>query len=198
MAARSTIAASLLILGALTSCEKIELANTKEGGKEKTETETPAPDRSEETTETMICPLRLGEGTKEAPYTVSQILEACLVDDTVYVVGYAVGEWSSSSQPAQFDPPFTATSHVLLAAEKDCKNRARCLAVELKSAPMQRMLSLANHPEQHRSCYLVRGYLNIYKDLIGVRDVREGYCLPHFDIPYSEPTVWEETEKDYW
>lgn len=193
----TTFAGALLALCALGSCEKIELANETEPDKEQTQEETTHEHTTDATPESVAHPMRLGEGTKEAPYTVTQLIDDLPLYDTVYVVGYAVGEMPNTTQPPCFEPPFTEKSHVLLAASRDCQKRAKCLPVELSNASTQGKLSLAFHPEQHHECYLVKGVVNTYKDLWGLRNVREGYCLTGFDIPYTDPTVWEETGINY-
>lgn len=178
------ILAALLVLACLTSCEQIELAKT-DGS---------TGDDSNQSTQ-ITAPLRTGEGTMDAPYTVDELKTAALDDGTiVWVIGYAVGTAYSGMNNAVFLPPFEHDSNILLASRVDCTNTAECVPVRLNNDKTKEGLSLKSDESRYQQCVMIHGSVGRYLSTTGITSIvsnSEYKWFEGFIIPMSKPSEWE-------
>lgn len=166
-------------------CEHIDFAENEGKG-------------NENVVQTTDLPQQTGQGTLEAPYTVSDIRnESSMTGQTVWIIGYAVGDAYRSLANATFQPPFQHTSSLLLATSTHCADAAQCLPVELSTTKQKELLSLANNPERHHQCLLVQGTLQTYYGTTGLRSINAYHWLPNYTIPQTEPAEWDEEHNKY-
>lgn len=178
------ILVALLVLACLTSCEQIELAKT-DG----------STDGNSNQSANITAPLRTGEGTMEAPYTVDELRTAGLDEGTiVWVIGYAVGTAYSGMSHAVFLPPFEHNSNILLASKLDCTNTAECVPVKLNNDKTKTGLSLKSDESRYQQCVMIHGSVGRYLSTIGITSIvtnSEYYWFEGFIIPMSKPSEWE-------
>lgn len=92
----------------------------------------------------------------------------------VYVTGYIVAACAQNKKNAQFTPPFTWSSALLLADDKDETDVEKTIAIELKSGSKIRDINLDDHPENHLKRLRVFGYRTNYLGLKGIKGVGAG------------------------
>lgn len=131
----------LFAIIAITACEHIELTEI-EGNT----------DEQKPTTE-IVAPFRTGQGTMEAPYTVTDVLQKGeqLFNKEVWVIGYAVGTAYNGMNNAVFEPQFLHDSNILLASKANCTETSYCVPVKLNKKTLKEGLSLLSHPSM-RAC----------------------------------------------
>lgn len=135
------------------------------------------PDKSGGTTgtdTTVVC-------TDTAGITVAQaqILYAAGSDQPVKLSAYIVGDVAGTNLTAQarFGPPFERSTNLLLADRPDETRTDYVLPVRLASGTKARSaLSLSDHPALWHTRVIIRGRLETYFGVCGIREVT-GYQL---------------------
>lgn len=179
----------LVLLLLLSACEHYEIA-----AKEKEE---------QNASSLPSIPLRVGEGTAEAPYTIrqarlhQQTSPRSVEGETVWVIGYLVGETYQSLGNALFEPPFMHDSNILLADDSLCQSPLACMPVALSSKAQKQKWGLVVNPASHRQCVLLQGNLQTYLGTLGLAKVKQYRILPHYTIPDSSPQEWTEHTYPY-
>lgn len=171
----------LLTMFAIVACEHIDMEDI-EGSTNK-----------KEESADIIAPLRTGEGTIDAPYTVADIqqLGDSLYETDVWVIGYAVGTARQALKNAVFTSPFENESNILLADTKQCESANICLPVNLKTDALKNALSLKKNASMHRQCLILNGTVDKYLSTTGIRTINQYRWLEDFSIPSSLPSEWE-------
>lgn len=185
-----TILIAVLTVG-LTACEKVTLVEEEEEEKVKQST-LPGIEPIE--------PRSVGLGTQYAPFTVEQVLKAENLNSILsWFVGYVVGSTYSTMDNAIFEAETSYESNILLSSDSMCTDREKCIPVELKTATLQKQFSLHYNSSQFRQCIVLQGRANQYFRVNGIRDVRQGYWLPHFSLKTinPDPANWEDRDFTY-
>lgn len=173
----------LLACCLLTGCEKIEIDD---------------PENNSGDAEQII-PTSLGMGSQLSPYTVEQVMNGEVESGERWFVGYVVGSTHTTMKNALFTPQTTYTSNILISMDSTCQTTDDCIPVELKSA-VQKQLALPYNAENFQQCVMLRGQMLQYFRTNGIRQVDQGYYLPHFDISLlrsAAPAEWQERHERY-
>ena len=189
----SFIGICLLAACLIGGCEKVDL------GDEEDEDIVPT------NTVTFARPTSIGEGTQEAPYTIDFVLSgtdengAALSSGYRWYIGYVVGSTYSTMDNCIFEAETSYTSNVLVSANPKCESTDECVPVELKTANLQKTVSLYYNSDKFRSCILLKARFGQYFRTNGLRDMQEVYWLAGFDISTLNPTPpeWEEWDSTY-
>lgn len=133
-----------------------------------------------------------GDGSKENPYTVNQVLGLGNPGTSAWVTGYIVGwvDGKSIQSGARFEVPATSASNILIAAEAGVTDYNQCVAVQLASGTEARTaLNLMDHPENFGKKISVEGTLEKYFGVAGSKG-STGYELDGTsggDTPVTPP-----------
>lgn len=175
---------SLLLLCLLFACcQKIDLTVDPE----KSETATDS-----EQAESII---GTGEGTRQCPYSVTDIRTSELSgSEAVWVIGYMVGTAPRSMSNADFSSDAENQSNILLSSDSLCTDIALCIPVELSTAKNKTSFSLPTNVEHFRQCLILKGIPSNYLYSKGLRNVSAGLWLDGFDISSVAPTEWGSIE----
>ena len=161
----------------LACCQKVDLT---------VDPNTPT-DESEE----AVAIIGTGEGTRQCPYTVTDIRSLSLSgDEAVWVIGYMVGTAPTSMNNASFSIDAKNQSNILLSNDSLCTDTARCIPVELSSAKNRKSFSLPMNATHFRKCLLVKGTPLRYLYRKGLRDVSAGLWMDGFNISSVSPDEW--------
>ena len=91
----------------------------------------------------------------------------------VWVCGYIVGSFNSSSGPS-FTGPFTKTTNIVIAGRSGTTDKAYCISVELKSGPIRDALNLCNNPSNlGKQVYLRGDLVEAYYGMDGIKQLTE-------------------------
>lgn len=199
---------SLLLVTLLSSCENIDLANSPHS------TGSSSTADSNTDSDVIPFPIATGMGTMECPYAIEQLLShadthrplsnthsntlsAALEGSDVWVIGYAVGEAYRSMGNATFTSPFTHGSNILLASDSLCSDATLCIPIELSTTKLKSAIALSNNDTLYHQCLLIRGTLQTYLSIIGLRNVTTYRWFPHHRIPDAIDAWWEEGKHRY-
>ncbi|MDD6888811.1 MAG: DUF6359 domain-containing protein [Bacteroidales bacterium] len=131
-----------------------------------------------------------GDGKWDAPLTVAGAYayynayysDAPDTDKYYWVTGYIVGcvnttetVFTCTDQTAAFVEPFESQTNLLLAATPDCTDYTRCISLQLPSGAVRNTLNLNQNPTNLGRQVTVRGYIDKYLGIPGVRS------LTHFE-----------------
>ena len=133
-----------------------------------------------------------GDGTKEKPYLVSQVLTMGNPGTKAWVTGYIVG-WVPEAKiaDAKFEVPATQAANVLIAADPACKDYNQCVAVQLVFGTEARTaINLVDHPENLGKQVSIEGTLEKYFGVCGLKG-STGYELDGAggDTPVTPPVT---------
>lgn len=172
------------------SCENVNLEETQ---KDNT--------ASNQTT-IITTPLRTGNGTMAAPYTVTDVLQKgeALYNQEVWVIGYAVGTAYNGMNNAVFTPPFQHDSNILLANSINCTETAECVPVKLIKKKLKEGISLQNLPTMYQQCLMIQGTIGKYLNTSGIIYITADTNYRWFEgftIPTSTPSEWEQDTIKY-
>lgn len=132
-----------------------------------------------------------GEGTRQRPYTVTDIRSLSLPDgDPVWVIGYMVGTAHASMNNAVFSINATNQSNILISFDSLCTDTARCIPVELASAKNRKDFSLPTNTALFRKCLILKGIPRRYLYRKGLRNVSAGLWMDDFDLSSVVPQEW--------
>lgn len=127
----------------------------------------------------------VGDGTKENPYTVTDVLHAYNPDgasDIVWVKGVIVGAANGTMAKVY---PFTegveaTDTNILIADAASENNVGKCVPVELKNkTPFREKLNVKDHPENIGKEVLVQGIITKYFNVAGVKTLGEAIFEGH-------------------
>ncbi|MDE5982961.1 MAG: hypothetical protein K2G92_07615, partial [Duncaniella sp.] len=132
-----------------------------------------------------------GDGSKENPYTVNQVLGLGNPGTKAWVTGYIVG-WVPEAKidEAKFEVPATQAANVLIAADPACKDYNQCVAIQLVFGTEARTaVNLVDHPDNLGKKVSIEGTLDKYFGVCGVKG-STGYELDGTsggDTPVTPP-----------
>ena len=136
-----------------------------------------------------------GQGTKETPYTVADVIALALTDKTpAWVEGYIVGALNSNNSNAlEATGTEVATNFVLADAADETENY---IPVALPSGDVRTALNLANNPENLGKKVAVYGTLETYFSKAGVKNVSayEWAVVNHTITVEANNTDWGTVE----
>ncbi len=158
-----------------------------------------------------------GNGTKESPFTVDDLLVGASTPSPAYVTGYIVGwvDGASISEGAHFTVPATSASNVLIAATASETDYNKCVAVQLVSGTAVRAaVNLKDHPDNLGKKVTLQGSLEKYFGIAGVKSTTDDYTIDGQGstptpppagttiytglIPTSATTDWTLTNETVW
>lgn len=102
----------------------------------------------------------------------------------VWVKGYIVGACTKSIKYAEFNPPFTYSSAILLADEPFENNPEKVIAIQLKKGKLRDIFNLVDNPANYGREAAFWGTQNTYLGIPGMKNDIGGYYL--YDQP-QEP-----------
>lgn len=135
--------------------------------------------------------IKNGDGSKESPYNVAQVLGGAATG-TTWVKGYIVGwvDGMTLADGARFTVPATVASNVLLANTPDCKDVAQCIPVQLTGgSEVRTKVNLVDNPGNLGKLLSVNGSIEKYFGASGVKAPTD-YVLEGNDAPVP-PTPTE-------
>ena len=173
----------LLICLLLACCQKVDL------------TVEPDDDVTADNSEQTASVIGTGEGTRQCPYTVTDIRATELsAGEAVWVIGYMVGTARLTMNNAVFTADADNQSNILLSSDSLCTDIALCIPVELSSAKNKTNFSLPTNTAHFHQCLLVKGIPSNYLHSKGLRSVSAGLWLDGFDISSVAPQEWGSIE----
>ncbi|MCQ2167224.1 MAG: DUF4493 domain-containing protein [Bacteroidales bacterium] len=114
-----------------------------------------------------------GGGTYEDALSVPEARELGEMND-VWVYGFIVGSFASTGK-AEFNPPFSKSTNILLSSRSSVSDSRNCISVELKSGEIRDALNLVDHPENLGGKVCLHGNLvSSYYGLPGLKSL-SGY-----------------------
>lgn len=140
-----------------------------------------------------------GDGSKEKPYSVAQVIELNNNGSTVWAEGYIVGYVNAPSAPyvakegtVYFSATGAVASNVLIADSKDEKTITKLVAVNLPSSTEYRTkINLLDNPDNLGKKVKINGNLVKYFGICGIKELK-GYELDGAssggDTPDPNPT----------
>lgn len=144
-------------------------------------------------------PVGTGEGTVLRPYTAEDIRSGNFSSgEECWVIGYVVGAAYQSIANSEFSPSTTFTRNILLSSDSICTSYMSCLPVELSSTSLQKRFALPHNPQGFRQCLMLRGTPRTYYNKNGLRDIRTGHWMYHFDISSIHPRPQEWKRDTIW
>ena len=164
------------------ACERVEWITVQQETNSKPSSDEPADstenvvvdDGGEEEEEPRRPGLLEGNGSFLTPYSVQLILENdSIVGTSVWTEGYVVGYTAYSIKNAVFDYVDAGQSNLLLADSPTENNWLHCLPVELKSAVIQKAISLRHHPAGYKQKVVLYGKIDTYFSVRGIRGVSD-------------------------
>jgi len=114
----------------------------------------------------------VGEGTIASPYSVSDARLVTMSDD-VWVEGFVVGAVSGSiGAGCVWSVPTSISANILLSDDTLAHDSRRVLPVQLTTnKKIRSRLNLADNPELLHKAIIVRGRLDTYYSVPGIRDI---------------------------
>ena len=98
-------------------------------------------------------------------YTVSEFIEGDFGNREVWVHGYIVGACKRSIKQAEWEPPFTANSAVLLADSPDETDATNVISIQMVNKQMKTEIALDANPQNYGRhiafCGVKQKYLGI-------------------------------------
>ncbi|WP_040602520.1 DUF6359 domain-containing protein [Paraprevotella xylaniphila] len=134
-----------------------------------------------------------GEGTKEVPYTVSDVLILENPNREAWVKGYIVGYVNGQSineESAIFgaEGESVSVSNMLIASDVNQKDYTQCVVVQLPQGDVRTALNLKDNPENLGKQVNLLGNLEAYFGVCGVKEVSD-YVLEDGETPEPVPTI---------
>ncbi len=129
-----------------------------------------------------------GDGTKEAPYTVAQVLGGA-TGSSAWITGYIVGTVTDKSiqTDAEFGTANANAANILIAATPDVTDYTQCVPVQLTSGSATRTaLNLKDHPENLGKEVKIEGSLEKYFGVPGLKSPTN-YEIDGSSAPVTPP-----------
>ena len=132
-----------------------------------------------------------GNGQKDSPFNVGQVIAGTASGTSVWVSGYIVG-WIADKtiDTAQFNAQATVQTNLLLAPTPDETDLSKCIPIQLPTGAVRTALNLQSHPENYKKQVSLLGSIEKYFGKTGVKTVTE-YTLGQGggDTPVTPPVV---------
>ena len=136
-----------------------------------------------------------GKGTRQFPYTTTDIRTAELSgSEAVWVIGYMVGTAPRSINNAVFSSDAENQSNILISSDSLCTDIALCIPIELSTAKNKSSFSLPMNVQHFRQCLILKGIPSNYLYSKGLRSISAGLWMDGFDISSVAPTEWGSIE----
>ena len=130
----------------------------------------------------------VGQGTKENPYTVADVLKLGNPETDAWVQGYIVGSANGNLDKAHFGTGEGAVAtNMLIADAADVQDVAACAPIELPRGEVRTALNLVDNPENLGKLVLLYGSLEAYFGVCGLKSITE-YVLDG-EEPEPVPTL---------
>lgn len=114
------------------------------------------------------------DGTKDAPYTVEQVIALQNPGSTAWVKGYIVGYYDYNNNSSLVNSAEgAANSNIALAADPNETDKAKTVAVQLPAGAIREAVNLQAHPENLGKEFAICGELIAYFGLPGVKNGTE-------------------------
>ncbi|MBO4590203.1 MAG: choice-of-anchor J domain-containing protein [Bacteroidaceae bacterium] len=115
-----------------------------------------------------------GNGSKESPYNVAYVLSANNPGTEAWVKGYIVGTIpGKSSSDAVFGTENASNTNIIIADAANCTDVSLCVPVQLPQGAVRDDLNLQQHPENLGKTVFLKGSLEKYFGLPGLKSVSE-------------------------
>lgn len=132
-----------------------------------------------------------GAGSKEEPYTVTQVIGLNNPGSTSWVKGYIVGFYDYENNSSLVTSATgAAVSNIALAATKDETDKTKTVAIQLPVGDIRSAVNLVDHPENLGKELAICGELIAYFGLPGVKNATAA-SLDGTEIGAAEPTPGE-------
>ena len=114
----------------------------------------------------------IGDGSSSNPYTVSDAQQIAIADGA-WVCGYVVGSVSGSlANGCVWSVPTSISANILIADDTLSRDSRRVLPVQLTTnKKIRSRLNLEDNPELLHQFIIVRGRLDTYYSVPGIRDI---------------------------
>lgn len=114
-------------------------------------------------------------GTLDKPFTVSQVITGEASGTGVYTTGYIVGfvNGTKLETGATFSAEGASASNVLVAADADCKDVAKCIPVQLPSGSVRTQVNLKDNPGNLGKQVVLKGDIAVYFNVNGIKNTSE-------------------------
>ena len=138
-----------------------------------------------------------GDGSKENPMTVADVLAATMDESTVYVKAYIVGSCTGTDlKSAEFGVSANSSaSNLLLADAQTEKNVENVIAAQMPKA-VREGLALKNVPENYGKTVLLKGQLIKYFGKNGIKNITEYELSGEGITPEPQGNVFESALTD--
>ena len=133
-----------------------------------------------------------GDGTKENPMTVADVLAAEMDESTVWVKAFIVGNVNGSkmAENIQFVADGASASNIVLADAQDEKNVANCIPLQLPTGDIRAALNLKDNPGNLGKELLVQAKLLRYFGQNGLKEPAafelSGAGTPNFEAALTD------------
>ncbi len=112
-----------------------------------------------------------GDGTKENPMTVADVLAASMDESTVWVKGYIVGNINGAKmENIQFTAEGASATNIALADAWNEKNVANCIPVQLPTGEIRNAINLKGNPGNLGKELLIQAQLGKYFGQNGLKN----------------------------
>ena len=112
-----------------------------------------------------------GDGTKENPMTVADVLAASMDESTVWVKAYIVGSVNGTKmEELQFSAVDAKNTNLALADAQNETNRANCIPLQLPTGNIRAALNLVDHPDNLGKELLIQAKLIKYFGQNGLKE----------------------------
>lgn len=124
-------------------------------------------------TDEPTTPAGTGDGSSDKPFEVGQVLSGA-TGTGVWMTGYIVGAINDKSlSDASFTAPFTLKTNLLIAASANETDSTKCVPVQLPAGSVRNDLNLNEHPENLGKQVTLKGNLEKYFGIEGMKSVSE-------------------------
>jgi hypothetical protein len=115
----------------------------------------------------------IGNGSYEEPYTVDGAIYYSSFPEHVWVEGYIVGVYSSSSGSSNYNPPFNTIDNILIAGDAEEIFRRNTIQVNLPQGPIQDTLNLKDNPENKGAKLKIYGKVNVVSNAVAITEIQD-------------------------
>lgn len=143
-------------------------------------------------------PVEDGNGTKESPYTLSQVIAMNPTSTTespaggagVYIEGYIVGSMPASGtylDKTNFGLADASTTNIVIAPTADCTDYTQCVGIQLPKGEVRDALSLSLNPGNLGRKVVLKGDVMLYCKGPGLKNTSEYEFVTGGDTPTPTP-----------
>lgn len=102
-------------------------------------------------------------------YTVTEFIEGDFGDNQVWVHGYIVGACKRSIKQAEWEPPFTYNTAILLADSPEEADPKKVIAIQMTNKRMKEEIALATNPQNYGRHIAFLGIKQKYLGIPGMK-----------------------------